>query len=258
MSMSAGNGNALKQQRVRRRHRWLGKTIVAFIVFLALSGIVLNHGDDFGLDRRYVSWSWVLDAYGLDVPEPAASFADGPRRATLLGERLFLDDREVEARVSSLTGMVVTGPLLVIAGESRVHVFLDTGALVETVDLRAELPGVIDRIGVADGRVVIDCDGRLWRADADVAFFEPWTPIGGDVAWSNESAPAGSEFAALQTAYRGRGITVERVLLDLHSGRIFGLVGKLFLDMIAVILIVLSVSGLILARLRARSGNGHR
>jgi hypothetical protein len=90
--MSAGNGNALKQQRVRRRHRWLGKTIVAFIVFLALSGIVLNHGNDLGLDRRYVSWSWVLDAYGLDVPEPAASFADGPRRATLLGERLFLDE----------------------------------------------------------------------------------------------------------------------------------------------------------------------
>lgn len=253
--MSAGNGNALKQQRFRRRHRWLGKSIVVFIVFLAISGIVLNHGDDMGLDSRYVSWPWLLDAYGLEVPAPAASYAAGERRATLLGERLFLDDREPEVRLATLTGMVAVGPLLVIGGGSRVHVLLDTGELVETIDLRAELPGPIDRIGAADGRVIIDSAGALWRADADVAFFEAWTSAGNDVTWSNESAPGPDELAGLATAYRGRGVTVERVLLDLHSGRIFGLVGKLFIDVIAVILIILSLSGLLLARLRARNGS---
>ena len=43
--------------------------------------------------------------------------------------------------------------------------------------------------------------------------------------------------------------------LDLHSVRIFGLAGKLLLDLVAVVLVVLSVSGLMLARLRARNGN---
>ena len=251
--MSAGNGNAAKRQKFRRGHRWLGKTIVVFVVFLAVSGIVLNHGDDMGLDRRYVSWPWLLDAYGLDVPEPTASFAAGPRRATLLGERLFIDDRETEVRETALAGLVSVGPLLVVGGESRVHVFLDTGELVETMDLRAALPGRIDRLGVAGERVVIDSDGALWRADADVAFFEAWSAAA-DPAWSQASPPGGDELAALATAYRGRGVTVERVLLDLHSGRIFGLAGKLLLDLIAVVLVVLSVSGLMLARLRARNG----
>ena len=254
MSMSAGNGNALKQQRFRRRHRWLGKSIVVFIVFLAVSGIVLNHGDALRLDSRYVSWPWLLDAYGLDVPSPAASFAAGERRATLLGERLFLDEREADVSVTRLTGMVAIGPLLVIGDQSRVHVFLETGELVETIDLGADLPGPVGRVGLADERVVIDSGGALWRADADVAFFEAWAPNAGDVEWSQESAPGADELAALAKAWRGRGVTVERVLLDLHSGRIFGLVGKLVLDLIAVILIVLSVSGLLLARLRARNG----
>jgi hypothetical protein len=252
--MSAGNGNALKQQRFRRRHRWLGKSIVAFIVFLAISGIVLNHGDALRLDSRYVSWPWILDAYGLDVPAPAASFAAGERRATLLGERLFLDEREVDVSVALLTGMVAIGPLLVIGDQDRVHVFLETGELVESVDLGANLPGAVDRVGLAEDRVVIDSSGALWRADADVAFFEEWAPTGNDITWSQESVPGDDELAALGTAWRGRGVTVERVLLDLHSGRIFGLVGKLVLDLIAVILIVLSVSGLLLARLRARNG----
>jgi hypothetical protein len=252
--MSAGNGNALKQQRFRRRHRWLGKAIVVFIVFLAVSGIVLNHGDALRLDSRYVSWPWLLDAYGLDVPAPTASFAAGDRRATLLGERLFLDDREVDVSVTQLTGIVAFEPLLVVGDQSRVHVFLDTGELVESIDLHADLPGAVDRVGLAENRVVIDSDEALWRADADVAFFEAWEPVGGDIAWSIESAPGTDELAALATAYRGRGVTVERVLLDLHSGRIFGLAGKLVLDLIAVILVVLSVSGLLLARLRARNG----
>ena len=254
MSMSAGNGNALKQQRFRRRHRWLGKSIVVFIVFLAVSGIVLNHGDALRLDSRYVSWPWLLDAYGLDVPAPAASYAAGERRATLLGERLFLDERELDVSVTRLTGIVAVGPLLVIGDETRAHVFLDTGELVETIDLSADVPGPVDRLGLAEDRVVIDSAGAFWRADADVAFFEAWTPPGGDIAWSQESAPGADELAALAKAWRGRGVTVERVLLDLHSGRIFGLVGKLVLDLIAVILIVLSVSGLLLARLRARNG----
>ena len=254
MSMSAGNGNALKQQRFRRRHRWLGKSIVAFIVFLAISGIVLNHGDALRLDSRYVSWPWLLDAYGLDVPAPAASFAAGERRATLLGERLFLDEREVDVSIALLTGMVAIGPLLVMGDQDRVHVFLETGELVESIDLQANLPGAIDRVGLAEDRVVIGSSGAFWRADADVAFFEEWAPSGNDVAWSRESVPGDDELAALETAWRGRGVTVERVLLDLHSGRIFGLVGKLVLDLIAVILIVLSVSGLLLARLRARNG----
>ena len=253
MSMSAGNGNVLKQQRVRRRHRWLGKTIVTFVVFLAVSGIVLNHGDDMGLDRRYVSWPWLLDAYGLDVPAPTASFAADDRRATLLGERLFLDDREVDVSVAGLTGLVAISPLLVIGDQNRVHVFLDTGELVETIDLRADLAGTIDRLGIAEGRVVIDSGGALWRADADVAFFEAWTSTDDDIAWALASAPGADEQAALATAWRGRGVTVERVLLDLHSGRIFGLFGKLFVDFIAIVLMVLSVSGLLLARLRARN-----
>ena len=58
--------------------------------------------------------------------------------------------------------------------------------------------------------------------------------------------------AVLEAAWRGKGLTVERVLLDLHSGRILGKVGPLLMDLVAVFLIVLSLSGLILAKVRNR------
>lgn len=254
--MSAGNGTRIKLLKYRRAHRWLGKTIVVFVVFLALSGIVINHSGDMGLDRRYVSWSWLLDAYGLAAPAPTASFVAGDRRVTLLGGRLFLDGAEVSEALPSLGGAVTVGPLLAIGGGTRVLVLLETGDLVEAIDLAPLLAGDIDRVGLSGNRVVLDAGGTRYRSDPDVALFETWQASGPEsVAWSDATPPGDDELAVLEAAWRGRGITVERLLLDLHSGRIFGLLGKLLLDLVAVIMIVLSVSGLILAGLRARNGN---
>jgi hypothetical protein len=70
-----GNGSA-RRRRLRRGHRWVGLSLVIFVLFLSISGITLNHSVDLELDQRYVSWPWLLAAYGLDVPAPAASFAD--------------------------------------------------------------------------------------------------------------------------------------------------------------------------------------
>ncbi|HSN52770.1 MAG TPA: PepSY-associated TM helix domain-containing protein, partial [Woeseiaceae bacterium] len=54
------------------------------------------------------------------------------------------------------------------------------------------------------------------------------------------------------TLYRGRGVTVERVLDDLHSGRIFARAGTLVMDAVAVFMIVLSLSGFVLWLQRGR------
>ena len=60
------------------------------------------------------------------------------------------------------------------------------------------------------------------------------------------SPPAAAELAVLQTLYRGRGLTVERGLADVHSGRIFASTGTLIMDAVAVFMIVLSLSGFVL------------
>ena len=62
---------------------------------------------------------------------------------------------------------------------------------------------------------------------------------------------------SLSRDYRGRGLSWERLLADLHSGRILGAAGTYFMDFIALSLIVLSMTGLFQWR-RRRNGNGRR
>mgnify|MGYP006981145103 CR=1 FL=1 len=47
----------------------------------------------------------------------------------------------------------------------------------------------------------------------------------------------------VELVYRSQFLTLERIILDAHSGRIFGLFGVLFMDAVAILLILLSLSG---------------
>jgi len=229
----------------------VGLSLVIFILFLSTSGIALNHSGGLELDRRYVSWSWLLDAYGLEVPTPAASFVDSGHRATLLGERLFLDGRDMGQKEPTLTGIANLGSLLVIGGEQTVYLLTTDGQLVEAIDLGAQLNGPIEQVGRSDGRAILKSAGTLYQSDPDIAMFEVRDDESVDY-WSVPTPPDAAEMAVLETAWRGRGVTVERLLLDLHSGRVFGGAGPLFMDVVAILLIALSLSGLILSRARNR------
>ena len=252
-SPTPANGRSRARRWFRRGHRWIGLSLVVFVVYLSVTGIVLNHSGDLELERRYLDWPWLLDAYGLEVPTPAASFADTGHRATLLGERLFLDGRDTGRTETALTGMAALGPLIVVAGEQSVYLFTDAGEFVEAIDLGSSLPGPIERVGRTGDRAVVGSGPASLQSDADVAHFEARDKESVEF-WSVATPPDAAEMAALEAAWRGRGVTVERLLLDLHSGRIARAAGPWLVDLIAVLLIVLSVSGIVLSRVR----NGRR
>ena len=58
------------------------------------------------------------------------------------------------------------------------------------------------------------------------------------------AAPAANLRPELEEAYRGTGLTLERVLLDIHAGRIPGATGVFLVDAAALLFLVLAISGL--------------
>lgn len=258
MSKSAARPDDARRPRVwlRRWHRWLGVAAAIFVLLLSVTGIALNHGSELQLDRRYVSWPWLLDAYGIHAPEPSASFTDRGRRATLLGHRLYLDAREIAADVDTLAGLVVVDGIVVVASGAALLVLTPDGDLVQRIALGSDLPRPVRRIGRTGERVVLAGGGGRYRSDAEVTHFQPWSgSADADVAWSLETVVPSEELAGLQAQYLGRGLTLERMLTDVHSGRIATVAAPYIMDIIAVLLIVLSSTGLILWLRNGRRGN---
>jgi len=58
-------------------HRRVGVVVAIFAVLLAVTGIVLNHTAQLGLDRSFVPWPWLMKVYGDDSSDlPAFQLGD--------------------------------------------------------------------------------------------------------------------------------------------------------------------------------------
>ena len=238
----------------RRLHRSLGAIAAVFILFMVLSGIVINHSNDFGLDQRHVDQPFLLDWYGLGAPEDIRSFAVGNRWISFAGSQLFLDDTLVST-VSGGIGAVASGEMLVAASSDELLLLDTAGQLIERVAWSQPGAGPIESIGLSsDGNVAIRSSDQLWLADAELLTWQLAGNSDATPAWSSAQAIPDDLGQAITRQYRGDGLSVQRVLLDLHSGRAFGRVGVFVYDLLALIAGFLAVSGLILWWRAQRNG----
>lgn len=247
----------LKKRRsstIRRLHRSLGAIAAVFILFMVLSGMVINHSNGLGLDQRHVSQTSILSWYGLGAPEHILSFSVGDDWIIYAGSQVFLNDRQVST-TSNGVGAVINDHMLIAASGDELLLLDTNGQLIERQPWDAAEAGPIESIGLlTDSTVVLRSTDQLWLADAELLSWQPVDEVVSKPKWSTpESAPL-TLVQNVKEHYRGEGLSVERLLLDFHSGRIFGPIGVLIYDLLALAVGFLSISGLILWLRGKRNG----
>lgn len=239
---------------MRRLHRSVGAAAAIFVLFMVLTGIVINHSNDFGLDRQKISLSFLLNWYGLGGPENIASFRVGQRWLSFAGSQLYLNDKPL-VTISDGVGAIMSGELLLAAGTDEILLLDLEGNLIERIPWAPINNAPIESLGLHRGATAaVKSAGQTWLTDADFLkwrLLETATP---GPNWSlPESAPDELQ-QAIKQSYRGEGLNLERLLLDLHSGRFFGSIGVLVYDLLALALGFLSISGLVLWFRSRRTG----
>ncbi|MGQ0658545.1 MAG: PepSY domain-containing protein [Chromatiales bacterium] len=226
-----------------RWHRRIGLIAALFVALLAVTGLLLNHTDAYEFDTRYIRAGWLLDLYDIHAPGEAMSFRAGRHWLSLVGNRLFMDGVLLSERAERLVGAVELDELIAVGVDDALLLLDDNGELQERLGNAEGVPAGMQTIGSgSDGRLVIkavhgeyevDIDALQWRQSEQAA-----------VSWSKPQVPDNDLRARLVDAYRGKGLTFERVLLDLHSGRTFGRYGTYVMDGAAVLFLALAVTGL--------------
>lgn len=238
-----------------RWHRVLGLASAVLVILLAVTGVLLHHASRFGLDRQSVRSPPWLDWYGIAPPAELRSYPVGEHRLSQLGNRIYLDAQELLSTEDTLKGAVRAGEIIVLAGREHLWLLDARGALLETLGREHGLPRGITHIGTRDTQVVLDTEQGKYLADLDAL---RWTRTKGDVNhWAQPQMPPQDLRSEIEQAWRARELTVERVLRDVHSGRILGTAGALIMDAAAIMLLVLAVIGVwIWWRARQEFGNG--
>jgi len=235
-----------RASKARRLHRSLGAGAAIFVIFMVLSGLAINHSNGLGLDQRHVSQSFLLDWYGLGKLEKIHSFAVGDDWLSFAGSQLYLNEKPV-ATISGGVGALSSGDILIAAGSDELLLLDHDGNLIERIPWEPIGAAPIESIGLHDNTIVsVKSAGQHWLADTQLLNWRQADDVSPDPLWAvSEPAPDGLQ-EAVTGSYRGEGPSLERLLLDLHSGRIFGTIGVLVYDLLALALGFLSISGLVL------------
>jgi hypothetical protein len=238
-------------------HRYAGLTIILLVIMLVVTGIMLNHTERLSLGRIYVESDLLLDWYGIEIPPVAAAFRTTHHSIIQVEDRLYMDHRPLDEPVTGLRGAVEAGPLIVVAVDGAVLLFTPRGELVERLEDAQGVPSGLRAIGrTRGGRLVADAAHGRYTADED---FLGWQRYGDKqpVLWSQPQSPSPELVQDLRQHYRAHILPVERVMLDLHSGRILGRWGVFVVDAAAVLLFFLGFSGCWLWVERYRKRKAH-
>lgn len=252
-------GNASSRQRparprqnltmkLRKWHQRAGLAAFLFMTWLGATGLLINQSAPWGYDTLRIDWPWVTNGlYGLSAVPPQEGYKAGGHWITKAGDAIVLDGEAVEYAMNDPHGMAMgEGPeqaLLFIATRSSVVVLTEQGAIYD--ELRSPVLPVSEpqRLGTRDA------DGAVVVAGADDAYASTdggftWQPADdvADVRWSEAEALAEAEREALMP-FSQPSMSVERVLLDVHSGQIFGDFGKWVVNIVGVLAIVLGITG---------------
>lgn len=223
-----------------RWHRRIGLLCILFVFVLSVTGILLNHTTGLALDRIKISNPIVAKLYGLTTPQPLAFPVAGQWVAHDGINQLYLNKTAVGQCNAPLLGAVMLDDVLHLLCHQELLLFTQQGQQLESITPGLGLPANAQALTQLNHQLLVNTPNGAIVADID------------SLSWRNtETAPAQWPTAQTPPPQLNKQIRVpaaidlEQLLLDLHSGRLFGQLGVWAMDIVALLLIVLSVTGFI-------------
>jgi hypothetical protein len=234
---------------LREWHRKLGIIAAFFIIFLSLSGVALNHTTTLSLAHKPISNTWLLNHYGIAPPEDIRFYQNGSLIVTnnlvWLDEKLLLESSvgvisagAMSIKISSETSEKV----FVIASQNQLYIYNNQGEMLDQLGVEAGIPEGIEALNIHDNIVTVKASSEYYQSDSDFLDWQVIYPLI-EPTWIMAHLVSAQKEQQATLAYRSQFLTLERIVLDAHSGRILGLAGVLFMDAVAILLILLSLSG---------------
>jgi hypothetical protein len=228
-------------------HRWMGFSIAIFILLLAITGIMLNHTEQLSLSKKHIESPLILSWYGIKMPNRQTYFKLNQTNFVQLGESLYFDNKLLTKDSSQLNGISNINDLIIIATAQHLYLLTAEGELIEKLSPENGLPTPINELAISNkGQLLIMADTNWYTSNDD---YLSWSIVN-DTKFKVESKniakihlPNQTTLKYYQDLYLGNSFPIERFILDIHSGRIMTEYGVALMDLVAILMILLTISG---------------
>ena len=227
---------------INQIHKFTGIAVCVFLIHLSITGIFLNHTEDLDLDEKYTASPMILALYNISIPNQKESFLVDDIFISRFGDQVFMGNQPIIKNENPITGATLSNQVLFIAFPNEMVLLTQEGELIERISGTAELPENIQKLGVSEDILYLKTPNQLWQSSDQAQAWELSDSNFND--WSNEVIMPDQQTKQIEMYFSGKGVSLEQFFLDLHNGNIIKGFGKWLLDIIAIFLLLLSISGI--------------
>lgn len=228
-----------------KTHRMVAISAMLFLLLLAVTGLVLNHADGFGLAGAYPPRMMQRVLYGAQAPPVDSAYVAGDRLFASAAGELFVDAVKFAETTQPIKGAVAVPGGIVLATGTELLFLTPRAELVER--FTPELKATIDKLGMHGRDAVLSVGQEALVLDSGkMRLSEMLASPDQSIRWSEPAVVTSDQAQQLAAAAGSRLFSWERLLLDLHSGRILPGVGTVLADLAALCLVYLCMTGLLL------------
>ena len=222
----------------------MGLSAAIILVLVTVTGVFLNHTSELSLQKKFVGQTWLLSLYGFPEPDLVSfELADTSITGDEKGQ-LYRGVTPLESCRGRLVGVSAYAAGFIVACQQELLFFDAQGRLAEKVSATYGLPTPVEQLGKCAETLCIRTPTRLFELDLEQLSFVP--VVGVRPVWSESIRLEGSARETIQVMSKEKGLSWERVMLDVHSGRLFGTLGVWAVDAAAIVLLFLALSGFVL------------
>jgi hypothetical protein len=226
---------------LREWHRRLGIITAFFLIFLSISGIALNHTSLFSLSHQSITSLWLLEHYGIKPPSDVRFYQQ--KKWTVTDQFVWLNNKVVFESDDEIISIASFKHYSLVVTSTQLVIFTQAGEMVDKLDSSSNLPVPITALSITGSHIILNTTNGYYQGESD---FLDWQAMQTFVepSWIINEPASQTELKRAQMQFQSQFLNWERVILDAHSGRLFGDFGVLFMDAVAIILILLSLSGI--------------
>ena len=192
---------------IMKLHRFLGITLVFFVMILSITGTLLQHAEEFGIRQKFISSSLTSNLYNIK-PCAVSSTKTGNKWISLCDSNLYFQENKIVNNIHSINAILKNNSQYTIQyNKSHEIVISDDGKIIDMIHLEESS---INKLKI--------------------------------INFKNNIAPEDLT-KKIQDISISRTISYERVAVDIHTGRLLGVVGITLVDLVTIGLIILSFTG---------------
>lgn len=224
---------------LRRSHRSVGVILSIFLVLLCVTGVLLNHTDDLGLDAQFVPSIFAAQYYPDSGNIKGMRFLDDDYYE--FDGHLYVNNLEI-ARCPQLDSLVDIADQRVVLCAGELLILTLDNQFIERLDSSVGLPMNLSGLASVGAVLVLISKNRHYEFNLDT------------LELSNISASTKASLIKVEPVMveipremiLNKSVTWQQLILDVHSGIVVGNLGKWLLDLVALSLCGMAVSGIAL------------